>query len=220
MNTGKVVPLLQTAEKQHLLAIYHSISLEPLIAFASAIDWNERWIQLLLAFELTLLIIVVVYRNNFELQACTFFFLCILISFSERINAICANNWGLFSTQNYFDVHGAFAVTFFSGPLLFIGFIQLVISFSPKNIINARSSTFLYIWTLILVFVFLSTFIDYYIYLLSLHRYLATNQVHFASSLFLSDFLHPRLHEYYFCTYICPNPLCLRLHLNSYFITP
>jgi hypothetical protein len=93
----------------------------------AAIDWSERWIQILLGSEIFLLILVLTFRNSFEFQTILFFIICICISLSERLNSLCASNWKTFSTQNYFDPHGSFAVTMFSGPLLFIGFIQVVI---------------------------------------------------------------------------------------------
>lgn len=96
-------------------------------AFSAAIDWSERWIIGLIGMEVALLVIVLVLWKSYELQAAIFLFLCALIAFSERINSFCAEHWGSFATQNYFDVHGAFAITLFSGPLLFIMFTQLVI---------------------------------------------------------------------------------------------
>ena len=95
-------------------------------AFAAAIDWNERWIQMLIGFEVMLFIVVLVFRNSYEFQSVLFLVICLLVAFSERINTLCAEHWRLFATQNYFDVHGTFAITLFSGPLLFIGLVQVV----------------------------------------------------------------------------------------------
>jgi hypothetical protein len=49
-----------------------------------------------------------------------------LIFISERLNSECELHWKEFATQNYFDKSGAFAGMMFAGPLLTIGFIQLV----------------------------------------------------------------------------------------------
>ncbi len=52
--------------------------------------------------------------------------ICICVFLSERLNKVCAENWSHFATQNYFDAKGTFAGIFFAGPLLLIGFIQLL----------------------------------------------------------------------------------------------
>ena len=95
-------------------------------AFTHAIDWKERWLQGLIFFEILLFILVIFCRNSFELQSLVFFIICALVYLSERLNTFCSQNWERFATQNYFDEHGSFAVTMFSGPLLFIGFVQVV----------------------------------------------------------------------------------------------
>ena len=98
-------------------------------------NWNERWLQGLILSEVLLLAIVLLYRNSAEMQTILFLLICALIFFSERINLYCASNWQIFSTQNYFDEHGSFAVTLFSGPLLFIALVQ-VVSFSRIHLIR------------------------------------------------------------------------------------
>ena len=95
-------------------------------AFVSAVNWSERWLQGLIALELLLLLIVLIFRNDANIQGGLFLVICLLVYFSERINMYCASNWQSFATQNYFDEHGSFAVTLFSGPLLFIAVIQVV----------------------------------------------------------------------------------------------
>lgn len=100
--------------------------MEHMAAFKAAVDWNERWIQGLMAFHLLLLLVFLRFKNNEDVQTGIFMFICFLVMFSERINGFCAANWRSFSTQNYFDARGTFAVTMWSGPLLTIGFFQLL----------------------------------------------------------------------------------------------
>ncbi|KAF3645229.1 putative psbP domain-containing protein 5, chloroplastic-like [Capsicum annuum] len=45
---------------------------------------------------------------------------------AERLNRILAANWKSFARQNYFDSHGIFLSTLWSGPLLVIAIIVLV----------------------------------------------------------------------------------------------
>ena len=100
--------------------------MEHLAAFKAAVNWNERWIQGLMGFHLLLLLVFLRFKNNEDMQTGIFMLLCALVMCSERINGICAANWQSFSTQNYFDERGTFAVTMWSGPLLLILFFQLL----------------------------------------------------------------------------------------------
>jgi transmembrane protein 18 len=95
-------------------------------AFVAAVNWREHWIVGLLSFHLVYFLFVLYARKNISVQACLFVLICILVALTESLNKWANANWRVFSGQNYFDHHGAFAVTMFSGPLLFIGLVQLV----------------------------------------------------------------------------------------------
>ena len=99
---------------------------EHMEAFRAAIDWEERWIQGLVGFHILLFVLFLLFRNNIDFQTAQFLLICVLVGFSERLNGFCALHWRSFSRQNYFDEHGTFASTLFSGPLLLIGFAQLI----------------------------------------------------------------------------------------------
>lgn len=101
-------------------------ALEAWQAFQAAVNWTETWIRCLLASHVFLFVLVIVKRKSIEFQAAIFFTICILVALSERINRFCSQNWRSFSTQNYFDEHGAFAGIFFAGPYLFIALVILV----------------------------------------------------------------------------------------------
>mmetsp|Transcript_10462 Transcript_10462/g.13569 ORF Transcript_10462/g.13569 Transcript_10462/m.13569 type:complete len:172 (-) Transcript_10462:163-678(-) len=94
-------------------------------AFIAAVDWNERWIQAILGFHVVLFVMTVLFRKKQGVQVCIFFLICGLICIAEPLNTFCAQNWQKFSNQDYFDEHGLFASTLYSGPLLVIGFYQL-----------------------------------------------------------------------------------------------
>lgn len=100
--------------------------MEHMAAFKAAVDWSEPWIKGLMVFHLVMLLVFLRLKNNEDAQTGIFMVLCALVMFSERINGICAANWRSFSTQNYFDERGTFAVTMWSGPLLSILFFQLL----------------------------------------------------------------------------------------------
>jgi hypothetical protein len=95
-------------------------------SFSSAIDWTESWIRLLMGFHVILFLVFLIFRKNVDVQTCLFFFIVVLVYFSERVNSYCATHWAEFATQNYFDEHGVFSGLLFSGPLLTILLCQLV----------------------------------------------------------------------------------------------
>lgn len=88
--------------------------------FVAAVDWSERWIQGLLAFHLTLLILVILFRRIPYVHASVFFGIMPIVYFSERLNKMAAQHWQLFAGQNYFDPQGIFTSALLSAPLLLI----------------------------------------------------------------------------------------------------
>eukprot|EP00613_Pedinella_sp_CCMP2098_P010103 CAMPEP_0171672812 /NCGR_PEP_ID=MMETSP0990-20121206/52205_1 /TAXON_ID=483369 /ORGANISM="non described non described, Strain CCMP2098" /LENGTH=181 /DNA_ID=CAMNT_0012258159 /DNA_START=100 /DNA_END=646 /DNA_ORIENTATION=+ len=77
---------------------------EDVEAFIAAVDWSEKWIRALIAFQLVLWVTTVVTRNRFNWQVATFFFVSILVWGSETINTYAHLNWKAFSTQDYFEL--------------------------------------------------------------------------------------------------------------------
>jgi hypothetical protein len=96
------------------------------VAFSSAVDWSERWIQCLLGFHIILFLAVIISRKNADLQTFLFLFIAVLVFLSETINSYCAIHWKEFSKQNYFDNQGVFIGILFAAPLLSICLFQLV----------------------------------------------------------------------------------------------
>jgi hypothetical protein len=99
---------------------------EELMAFYHAVDWSERWIQIMLISHLVLFIITVLTRRNVNIQTVIFLLICASVGLAERMNGWCAAHWQEFSKQNYFDERGVFTGTLFCAPLLLIAFFQLI----------------------------------------------------------------------------------------------
>ena len=118
MNTSKVHNFNRDDIHQLLICL--------VLAFSHAIDWSETWIKFLIAFHSLLFVLFIMTRKNITMQTVLFFTIVSLVFLAEPLNSVCAANWRLFSKQNYFDEHGVFASTMFAGPLLLIGFCQLV----------------------------------------------------------------------------------------------
>ncbi|KAJ4701168.1 transmembrane protein 18 [Melia azedarach] len=96
------------------------------VGFFHAIDWKEPWLMCLMALHFVLLIVAVVSRRNLNFQMCFFLLALAGVYFAENLNQFLSRNWKSFATQNYFDPHGIFLSTLWSGPLLFIAIIILV----------------------------------------------------------------------------------------------
>ncbi|WCJ44114.1 Transmembrane protein 18 [Euphorbia peplus] len=96
------------------------------IGFFHAIDWTEPWLISLLGFHFTLLIVSIFSRKHINFQMCLFLLALGGVYFAERLNKILAGNWKSFAKQNYFDPHGVFLSSLWSGPLLAIAIIVLI----------------------------------------------------------------------------------------------
>ncbi|XP_065164849.1 transmembrane protein 18 [Atheta coriaria] len=88
------------------------------LAFIWSIDWKDPWIIALFTFHITVTLMALLTRNYGNLQALLFFFLLLLVYFSESINEIASTNWSVFSRQQYFDSSGLFISVVFSIPIL------------------------------------------------------------------------------------------------------
>ncbi|KAG2320463.1 hypothetical protein Bca52824_013676 [Brassica carinata] len=99
---------------------------ENFMGFFHAIDWKEPWIMGLMAFHSLVLIVTLLSRRHLNFHM--FLFLLALggVYFAESLNRVLRRNWKSFSTQNYFDPHGAFLSVLWSGPLLVIAVIILI----------------------------------------------------------------------------------------------
>lgn len=99
---------------------------EDVQAFVAAVDWTEGWIQLLLAGHAVLWATTLVTRRVFSVQAAVFFFICLVVFASERLNTLARERWTDFSRQNYFDENGFFVAVMLDGPLLALAMFQML----------------------------------------------------------------------------------------------
>jgi transmembrane protein 18 len=94
-------------------------------AFTHAINWTQPWLICILCFEVLLLVTVLLFRNNINVQISVFAVICGIVFCAERINSFCAENSASFADQQYFDEHGVFTGVLLCAPLLTIAFVQL-----------------------------------------------------------------------------------------------
>uniref|UniRef100_A0AAR5Q732 Transmembrane protein 18 n=2 Tax=Dendroctonus ponderosae TaxID=77166 RepID=A0AAR5Q732_DENPD len=92
--------------------------LEGFIAYLSNIEWRDPWLIGLFTFHLSIFMMAILTRNYGNFQALLFFFLLLLVYFSENINNLASTNWKIFSRQQYFDSNGLFISIVFSMPIL------------------------------------------------------------------------------------------------------
>ncbi|XP_049822329.1 transmembrane protein 18 [Aethina tumida] len=86
--------------------------------FLWSIDWQDPWLIGLFAFHISIFMMAIFTRNYGNFQALLFFFLLLLVYFSESINELASTNWKIFSRQQYFDSNGLFISVVFSIPIL------------------------------------------------------------------------------------------------------
>ncbi|GAB2224034.1 hypothetical protein Droror1_Dr00004780 [Drosera rotundifolia] len=99
---------------------------ENLIGFFHAIDWKEPWLMCLLGFHAALLLVTIFTRRNINFQMVLFLLALVGIYSAETLNRLLGQNWKSFASQNYFDKHGLFLSTLWSGPLLVISMAILI----------------------------------------------------------------------------------------------
>jgi len=99
---------------------------EAFAAFSAAVNWQQTWLRLLLAFHVFNFLFFVVTRNNIDAQTGQFVSIVVLVALSERLNSWCSAHWSEFADQDYFDKHGAFTGILFAGPLLLVLLFQLI----------------------------------------------------------------------------------------------
>lgn len=99
---------------------------DPVLAFVHAVDWTEPWLIGLMAFHIVFVFVVIATRKQGNTQAALFFGALASVYFAERLNSFLLRHWRSFATQPYFDSHGVFISTVWSGPLLLISTLILV----------------------------------------------------------------------------------------------
>lgn len=100
--------------------------LEPILGFFHAVNWTEPWLMLVLLIHVTMFSLAVVTRHHINFQMAIFLLGLGSVYYAERLNTILARHWEKFATQPYFDRHGVFLSTVWSGPLLLVSTVILV----------------------------------------------------------------------------------------------
>uniref|UniRef100_T1H6D5 Transmembrane protein 18 n=1 Tax=Megaselia scalaris TaxID=36166 RepID=T1H6D5_MEGSC len=87
-------------------------------AFLRNIDWRDPWLIAMIFFHVVTTCTALLTRNRINFQVILFLTLLSFAYFSESINEYAAQNWKMFSKQQYFDSNGLFISTVFSMPIL------------------------------------------------------------------------------------------------------
>lgn len=88
------------------------------ISYLRSIEWGDPWLIALLSFHILITFACFTTRNYGNFQILLFMMLLLLVYFSENINQVAAQNWAMFSRQQYFDSKGLFISIVFSIPIL------------------------------------------------------------------------------------------------------
>jgi transmembrane protein 18 len=103
--------------------------LQQVQAFRHAISWTEPFIVALLAFHVVMFLMsMYVARKNATLTARLGLMITIgvIVRLAERLNALGAQYWNSFATQNYFDGHGVFCSVMLCAPLMLDCIVMLL----------------------------------------------------------------------------------------------
>ncbi|KAG0295467.1 hypothetical protein BGZ96_011650 [Linnemannia gamsii] len=95
--------------------------------FIQAVEWEQTWIQMVLAMHLIFFIIIISLRNRPNPLAAMLFCTILLAALSEPLNGVGSRHWQLFSDDNYFDSHGVFTGLVWAGPLLVNAMIAMML---------------------------------------------------------------------------------------------
>lgn len=98
-------------------------------AFRSAIRWSENFIVGLICFQIIVfLLCFYVSRKDRGLASRVplLVFIAIIVRSAERLNALGAEHWESFATQDYFDKRGVFVGIMLCAPLLLDSLMMLI----------------------------------------------------------------------------------------------
>jgi hypothetical protein len=112
---------LQQAQPQNLVEHFQ--------AFRSAINWSEKFVLGLIAFQIVMFFLCIyVSRKDRGLapRLTLLVIIAIVIKSAEWLNAMGEEHWESFASQDYFDKRGVFVGIMLSGPLLFDSLLMLV----------------------------------------------------------------------------------------------
>ena len=94
--------------------------------FAAAVDWSQRWLQVLGVYFGLLLAAAVATRRRTEWQAGLLGWCLLLTLLAQPLNAAAREHWRAFASANYFGERGLFAALVFGFPHLLVAVVALV----------------------------------------------------------------------------------------------
>lgn len=99
------------------------------VGFYHAVSWSQDlWIWGIFALQAASLYCVIATRKERPSgQLACFLGVSFMCAGASTLNGLGHKHWNLFSTQNYFDKHGVFISVIYTGPLLLILMVQLVL---------------------------------------------------------------------------------------------
>ncbi|GJJ78133.1 transmembrane protein 18 [Entomortierella parvispora] len=95
--------------------------------FISSVEWEQTWIQIILALHLIIFITIILLRNNPNALGAMLFCTIVLAALSEPLNGIGHRHWQLFSDDNYFDSYGVFMGLVWALPHLINAMLAVVL---------------------------------------------------------------------------------------------
>ncbi|KAG0224979.1 Transmembrane protein 18 [Actinomortierella wolfii] len=94
--------------------------------FIEAVNWQQWWIQAILAMHVFLFVTIILMRNSPNALSGLLMITIVFAALSEPFNRLGQARWKEFADDNYFDNHGVFTTIIWSMPLLLNGLLAVV----------------------------------------------------------------------------------------------
>ena len=94
--------------------------------YVTHINWTEPFVLALVAFHISMLVVLFASRSRVVVQNTIFFLSVVIVFNAEKLNSFLSRNWHMFAREDYFDESGAFISLMVSLPLLLNMLIVLV----------------------------------------------------------------------------------------------
>ncbi|KAG0053092.1 hypothetical protein BGZ83_001684 [Gryganskiella cystojenkinii] len=98
-----------------------------IMGFISAVEWEQTWIQMILAMHLIIFVAILLLRNRPNALGAMLFCTILLAALSEPLNGIGHRHWQQFSDDNYFDTHGVFLSLVWALPHLINAILAVIL---------------------------------------------------------------------------------------------
>ncbi|KAK9696404.1 hypothetical protein K7432_012491 [Basidiobolus ranarum] len=123
-------PLLDELKRKLKEDLQGSGLVADIARFFYAVNWNQYWIQALMASHVLTFLLIILSKNREYLLITLLIILILLAASAEHVNYLGGLYWDRFSVANYFDSHGFFILIVYALPIICNASLILIILLS------------------------------------------------------------------------------------------